>query len=138
MKYLTKKSSKWMFRFVLLVLLTGLIISCVELWDSIKEDNEVSITGVVIFGVLITLFTKLNGVSYDKSNIHIVNFRGTFIYPKNDLMKVTYVVNGVSLFMLSFKSDKRQYLFYFGNINLLGSFNSRQVANEIMNEIFQE
>lgn len=82
-------------------------------------------------------FLKLNALSYDKSNIYVINYKGKFIYPKNDFKKVVPVINGISLYWLYLNSEKRKYLFYLGNMNVFSSFNSEEVAKNITEEISQ-
>ena len=134
MKYLNKKSNKWIYRILLFLLLIWIFIGIIQVFNSIVANEEISITAILLPTILCIFLANLNSIAYDNSNIYIINYKGTKIYRLEDFDKIKPVISFLNYHWIYFKSNKK-YLFYVGSMNIMGSFDSEEIANQMTKDL---
>lgn len=137
MKYISKKSNKWVYRTLLLFFSIWVINEIVQIYESIRTGENFTLSGLIIPFLLCLLLTKLNTVSYDNINIYIINYTGVQSYSRVDFDKIIPVTSFLNFHRICFKSIGKKYLFFAGNMNIIGSLDSEEVAKQLTLEIKQ-
>lgn len=137
MKYISKKSNKWVYRAILLFFSIWVINEVVQIYDSIRAGGDFTFSGLIIPSLICLFLTKLNTISYDNINIYIINYKGTQIHSRVDFDKIIPVISFLNFHWISFKSIGKKYLFFAGNMNIIGSLDSEEVAKQLTLEVKQ-
>ena len=135
MKYISKNSNKWIYRIILIFFSMWIIIELIQILDSIKAGENITFLGLVIPFLICLFLTQLNTVSYDDSDVYIINYKGTRTHPRIDFDKIIPVISFLNFYWVCFNSNKERYLFFAGNMNIIGSFDSESVAKQLTIEV---